>query len=334
MYKSNKQLSGSGAYQQEALNVYNKFMRTRLKRILRILLISLLGVLVAGLLLILALYIFLRIEMNRTNGQITSAGLTREYLIHVPESYDPATPTPLMFNIHGFAQWPANQADVSQWNELADEYGFIVVYPKGRQFPLRWYNGAQPGMQEDLQFFADMIDQFSVDYNIDPARIYASGLSNGAGMSFALACRLSDRIAAFGGVAGAYALSWEDCDPARPVPAIIFHGTADPIVSFTGMTDTRSGFTFPDITTWVQDLARRNGCETNPEEQPAQGSARGYLFGNCDDNADVHYYIIDGGGHTWPGGGVLPRFITGVTTQDIDATRLMYEFFMVHPLGK
>lgn len=309
-------------------------MNKKLKKAFRIILVTLLCILGAVLLLIGALYIFLRVEMNRTNGEITSAGLTREYLIYVPGSYDPSTPAPLVFNIHGFSQWPANQADVSQWNEVADEYGFIVVYPKGREFPLRWYNGGQPGTEEDLQFYADMIDQFSTDYNIDPSRVYVNGLSNGAGMSFTLACRLSDRVAAFGGVAGAYALAWEDCSPGRPVPAIIFHGTADPIVSFTGMTDTRSGFTFPDITTWVRELALHNGCDFLPEELPAQGSARGYLYGNCDEDADVHYYIIDGGGHTWPGGGELPRFITGVTTQDIDATHLMWEFFQAHTLGE
>ncbi|MBP8857704.1 MAG: hypothetical protein KBG60_06770, partial [Anaerolineaceae bacterium] len=66
---------------------------------------------------------------NRTNGKIVSSGETRRYLLYVPESYDPDKATPLVFNIHGYAQWPANQRDISNWNELADEEGFIVVYP-------------------------------------------------------------------------------------------------------------------------------------------------------------------------------------------------------------
>ena len=66
---------------------------------------------------------------NKTNGTLISSGVRREYLLYVPPSYDPATPAPLVITIHGFAQWPANQRDVSRWNPLADEYGFIVGYP-------------------------------------------------------------------------------------------------------------------------------------------------------------------------------------------------------------
>lgn len=86
--------------------------------------------------------------LNRTNGEIISGGEKRRYLLYVPESYDPAVLTPLVINIHGFAQWPANQMQVSQWNELADQYGFIVVYPSGTGFPLRWRVSEDPAEPE------------------------------------------------------------------------------------------------------------------------------------------------------------------------------------------
>jgi polyhydroxybutyrate depolymerase len=172
--------------------------------------------------------------INPTNGSLVSAGEKRSYLLYVPESYDPTVPTPLIITLHGFAQWPANQAGVSQWNELADEYGFIVVYPAGTGFPMRWRTWGAPGSDtdpmQDVTFISDLIDKLSAEYNIDPARVYANGLSNGGGMSFVLSCKLSERIAAFGSVAGAYSLPWGECNPARPLPAIVFHGTADPIV--------------------------------------------------------------------------------------------------------
>lgn len=118
---------------------------------------------------------------NRTSGSLVSAGETRKYLIHVPESYDPAAPTPLVISIHGFAEWPAHQMQISRWNDLADRYGFIVVYPSGTQFPLRWQLQPPPGSStqppKDVQFIADLIDHLENDYNIDPARIYANGLS-------------------------------------------------------------------------------------------------------------------------------------------------------------
>jgi len=175
---------------------------------------------------------------HKTNGQITSAGEERTYLLYVPKTYDPAKPIPLVINIHGFAQWPANQMKVSQWNELADQYGFIVVYPSGIGFPMRWRLSEDPtepgGPDKEITFFTDLIDKLEDGYAIDHTRVYANGLSNGGGMALLLACRLSDRITAVGGVAGAYLFDWEDCQPNRPVPAIFFHGQADKIVPYEG----------------------------------------------------------------------------------------------------
>jgi polyhydroxybutyrate depolymerase len=110
-----------------------------------------------------------------TNGKIKSSGQTRKFLIYVPESYNSEQPTPLVISIHGFVQWPAHQQSMTGWNKLADENGFLVVYPKGTGFPLRWNtrpSEENPGaMDEELQFFSDLIDHLSSSYNIDPSRI-------------------------------------------------------------------------------------------------------------------------------------------------------------------
>ncbi|MCX6036717.1 MAG: alpha/beta hydrolase-fold protein [Chloroflexi bacterium] len=144
---------------------------------------------------------------NRTNGSIISSGEKRSYLLFVPKTYDPATPTPLVISIHGYAEWPAHQMQISHWNDLAKQYGFIVVYPSGTQFPLRWRTRGEPGSDTDpmldVTFISDLIDQLESEYNLDPARIYINGLSNGGGMSFVLSCKLSERIAAIGTVSGA-----------------------------------------------------------------------------------------------------------------------------------
>lgn len=269
--------------------------------------------------------------IHQSNGSIISSGEKRDYELHVPESYQGDTPVPLVISLHGFAEWPAHQRRMTHWDELADEYGFIVVYPAGRQVPKRWMTHSLTD-QSDAQFIADLIDHLQQNYNIDPLRIYANGLSNGGGMSFYLSCTLSGRIAAFGGVAGAYLLPLEDCSRERPVPAILFHGNADPIVPFEGGPSHSFEIDFPVITAWVQQLAEKNGCETTPVSLPAQGEASGWRYTGCETNAEVVYYIIDGGGHTWPGGDSLPRWIAGQTTQDIDATRLMWEFFQQHSL--
>jgi len=126
--------------------------------------------------------------VNRTNGKIISSGETRRYLLHVPKNIDPSQPVPLVITIHGFAQWPANQSNVSQWNPIADREGFIVVYPSGTGFPKRWQAFPQQSFADskDVVFISDLIDTLSAQYNIDSSRIYVNGLSNGGGMTFLL----------------------------------------------------------------------------------------------------------------------------------------------------
>ena len=270
--------------------------------------------------------------LDRTNGSLVSSGEKREYLLYVPESYDPtsAQNVPLVINIHGFSQWPANQANVSQWNQLADEEGFIVVYPSGLGIPKRWRvtrTAEEPtAVDIELQYYRDLIDKLSKEYAIDPERIYASGLSNGGGMSLRLACSLSDRVAAIGGVAGAYLVDLDEC--AGGVPGIFFHGQADKIVPYEGGPSERFPIDFPYIPVFVDDYAQLNGCDANETVFLEKDHVRGVRYEGCDPGADVVFYTISDGGHTWPGGNDLPERITGKTTHEINATRLMWEFFL------
>jgi len=274
--------------------------------------------------------------LNHTNGTIVSSGVKRSYLLYVPRSYDPATPTALVISIHGFAEWPAHQMQMTHWNDLADQYGFIVVYPSGTSFPKRWRTHGEPGSESDpmpdVTFISDLIAKLESEYNLDPRRIYANGLSNGGGLSVLLSCELSDRIAAIGTVAGAYSFPWNKCSPSHPVPSIVFHGTADPIVPYLGGESHDPAIPLPAIPAWVETLARRNGCNQAPIEIPASGAVSGLHYSKCTLNADVIFYTVAGGGHSWPGGEPLPQFIAGLTTQDIDATKVMWDFFQQHPL--
>ena len=274
--------------------------------------------------------------INRTNGKLTSSGETRRYLLHVPKNLDTSQPVPLVITIHGFAQWPANQMNVSQWNSIADREGFIVVYPSGTGFPKRWQAFPQQpdDPSKDVVFINNLIDALSAQYNIDPARIYVNGLSNGGGMTFLLGCELSDRIAATGTVAGAFVLPIEQCKPSRPVPLIAFHGTADPIVPFHGGPSEGFDLPFPDIPQWIGHRAELNGCDITPEVITPIGKVSGVRYTGCMANAAVVFYTIEGGGHTWPGGNPLPKWITGVTNMDISASETMWEFFQQYSLPK
>jgi polyhydroxybutyrate depolymerase len=306
-------------------------MKALLKKFLRIPLL-LLGV-ASSLTLIAAVAYWLS---DRTNGSLVSSGVKRRYLLYVPKSYHPGTPAALVISIHGFAEWPAHQMQLSGWNDLAEQYGFIVVYPSGLGLPKRWRIGGIPNRPSDPQpevaFISDLIDKIAGQYNIDPARIYANGLSNGGGLSFVLSCQLSERIAAIGSVAGAYLYPWNACQPARPVPAILFHGTADPIVPYQGGPSRSFNLPFPSIPAWVAALAQHIGCTGTPQGIPAPGQVSGVRYANSETGAELVFYTIPGGGHGWPGGKPLPKFIVGPTPMEIDATRTMWDFFQCHPL--
>src|SRR6266700_1535714 len=174
--------------------------------------------------------------VNRPNGLFRSYGRKREYLLYVPSSYDRSKPTPLVISLHGAGMWGAAQKETSQWNRVADEHGFIVVYPwgEGGGGPRVWHEGDGGEPSRDVRFISELIDTLEARYNIDPRMIYANGLSNGGGMSFAVSCTLSDRIGAVGMVGAALLLPFSWCTDQRPVPMIAFHGTADAAAPYTG----------------------------------------------------------------------------------------------------
>ena len=76
--------------------------------------------------------------VDKTNGTMVSSGETRRYLVYVPKTYDRSKATPLVVSMHGASLWPASQMEYSRWNDLADEHGFVVVYPAGMGFPKIW----------------------------------------------------------------------------------------------------------------------------------------------------------------------------------------------------
>jgi polyhydroxybutyrate depolymerase len=271
--------------------------------------------------------------MNRSNGAIVSSGATRDYVLYVPPSYDRTRPTPLVISMHGAGGWAAMQRDVSQWNRVADEHGFIVVYPAGisGSGPRVWNVNRGPGLRRDVQFISELIDSLEANHNVDPSRVYANGLSNGGGMSFVLSCTLSHRIAAVGLVASAQSLPFDWCTDARAVPMISFHGTADRLTRYEGGIAWVTPSPFPDVPGFTANWARRNRCAPNPTEARVATDVTRRSYGECANDADVVLYTIEGGGHTWPGGAELPYWL-GPTSRSIDAASEMWAFFHAHPL--
>jgi polyhydroxybutyrate depolymerase len=274
---------------------------------------------------------------NRTTGTlVTSAGERREYLLHVPPTYDASKPTPLVINMHGAMNWPSFQMALSNWNALADERGFIVVYPAGTGGgPKVWQmEGLQTkrAAAPDVVFISELIDTLAARYNVDRARVYASGLSNGGGMTYVLSCALADRIAAFGPVASAVTEQPGWC--ATPAPVVAFHGTADPFTPYLGAKVWLAPNAFPSIPRWIARWAQRNGCAPDPVDSAVAGDVVRREYRSCPEGADVQLYTVNGGGHQWFGGTPGPEWLMGHFSRGVDATRVMWEFFVQHPLRR
>jgi len=294
-----------------------------------------------SILVIIALGIFLFIKIKAwtaetTTVKLTSSGEERSYQLYVPRSYNPKIPAPLVITLHGYTSNPSDAIYSSRWNRLADEQGLIAVYPLGIGNPTYWhifeYAYGGRSYQIDVKFFSDLIDQLEENYNIDPSRIYVNGISMGGGMSYVLACNLADRIAAVGSVSGAYNFPQADCNPTKPVPFIAFHGTKDNAVPYEGGVNSSYGITYPSVPGFISAWAEQNQC-ANKTAVPQQGEISIMEYTQCSQNADVVLYTIIGGGHTWPGDQPSPtESVWGYTSQQIDATQLMWQFFEQHPL--
>lgn len=251
-------------------------------------------------------------------GEIPSRGIARTYLLHIPVSAQNGQPAPLILNFHGLTSNAQEQESVSGMSAAADEHGWFAAYPNG--LDEHWSVFPNQAGKADLQFVRDLIDALLAAYPIDPRRIFATGISNGGGMANRLACDLSDHIAAIAPVAGAYN-AWENCNPARPVPVLAFHGLDDQIAPYEGV---GRGNAEPPIREWASAWAAHNGCDSAPITNAQTPTMTVEQWDNCDANAAVILYTLGNHGHSWPGSTLMPA---AITSQEADATRLMFEFF-------
>ncbi len=264
----------------------------------------------------------------------------RSYLVHVPESYDPQKPTPVLLALHGATMNGPMMAGFCGMNVKSEEAGFIVVYPNGTgRKPLLFWNagGDWEGMgdqPDDVTFIGKLLDDLSTEFNVDAKRVYACGMSNGAMMCYRLAAEMSDRIAAIACVAGTIAV--EESKPNRPVPVIHFHGTGDKMVPFeTAVGESRGALRGMSVEDSIQTWVKLNDCDEHLKATDVLSNPDDLLkvtrtnYGPGKDGAEVVLIVVEGGGHTWPGR--KPRF-RGKSALNVSANDLIWEFFDKHPL--
>lgn len=268
----------------------------------------------------------------------------RFYELYLPSSYRSNSATPVVMVWHGGGGYPASVARQSGMNKLADEHGFLVVYPAGSgvfKTKLLTFNaGACCGYAsrrnvDDVAYALALLDDLAKDYAIDRKRVYSTGMSNGAMMSYRLACELGDRIAAIGPVSGVLGVTCSK--PGRPVPVIHFHGKADQNSPYLGGRGAHSvsGVDFQSALETVRIFVERNGCPEQPTSTRTRGKATELRYSPCRDNAEVVFWSIEDGGHTWPDGDWASRLegrVVGPINRDISASDIMWQFFRKHSM--
>jgi polyhydroxybutyrate depolymerase len=265
-------------------------------------------------------------------------GLRRTYLLHLPPSRRPGRPVPLLFVFHGASGDGGGIARHTGLTEAAHARGYAVVYPDG--VDRRWNDGrGARATRDDVGFVRLLIDSLRRELPADPRRIYATGISNGAGLALRLACDLPGTFAAIASVAGALAAGLEErCAASAPVSVLMLHGTGDGFIPYDGGVLTRRrGRVLPAPRTAAL-FARLDGCA----DQPVLGvepdtvhdgtSVRRSAYPGCAEGREVVLYTIEGGGHTWPGGPPVGRSV-GRVTRDLRATPLILDFFDGHALS-
>jgi polyhydroxybutyrate depolymerase len=153
---------------------------------------------------------------------LTSGGAERWYFRHVPPGYAAAKPVPVVLDLHGYSEGATVHTHMSDLGSFGDTNHFVTITPQGTGAVARWDTNLD---SPDLTFIGDLLDQVGRTVCVNERRVYVTGLSNGAFLTSAVACKYADRIAAAAPVAGIRDIP--GCKPARPVPVIAFHGTAD-----------------------------------------------------------------------------------------------------------
>lgn len=260
-----------------------------------------------------------------------NAGTTRRFLVVRPEPANDNAPG--VFVLHGTGGTPEAQANLTGIAEGAIAHGYWAILPEALDGGWNDDPGFSNG-NEDMGYHAKIIDIVTGYLGLDADRLYLSGLSDGAFMAERLACALSDRIAAAALIAGTISRGLSlVCAPATPRPVLLVNGTADTIVPFNGgrlgVLSAPEAFTF-----WLG----RHNCLASATTNAAMantandGTTTTVLRNvDCGSGGEVRQYVVDNGGHTWPGGNqYLPEALIGKTSRDFSINTEMWHFFSAH----
>ena len=258
-------------------------------------------------------------------GSLLDQGQNRTYYLHTPAS--PSQPLPLVVALHGSGMQGKQMADKTALSKLADQAGFVVVYPDGLK--QKWnVSGKDP--EDNVAFVHALIEQVQKVRSIDPQRIYVVGLSNGGILAQKLACEAPDDIAAIATVAASLPIQFSSrCQTKKPIPLLMVNGTADAIVPWQGgeAPNIRVGrdLAIPPIPTVINFWKQHNKCSAPPKVEQVSNVVEVTDYQSCQANSEVMLVALKGAGHVWAGGG-YGKSPFGDTTQSV------WQFLQRHSL--
>ena len=264
--------------------------------------------------------------INNENAiSISHDGLSREYVLHVPDSYNGNDSVPLVFNLHGGSGTATGQRYLSEMDQVADSAGFIVVYPQGSLLNgYSYWNSmiateGSKGTADDVGFISSLIDEISSNYNIDLNKVYACGFSNGGDMAISLACYLSDKISAVAPVSGLMSQESDSlCEPNETTGVFIINGTADNDRPYNGINDY-----YLSVDNTLEYWSNYHLADSILIEEFVDMNDNAielYTYLNQSGLSFLQHYKIIGGGHYW--------FDLSVNGKNLD--QLIWHFFEKH----
>lgn len=280
-----------------------------------------------------------KIAYGGNDGTLSNRGQSRSYYLYTPKSYRSHRPMPLVLVFHGHGGSGHSIAHVSRFNNLAEQKGFIVVYPDG--IDSEWRLGANSQTQvDDVSFVTALIDRIQQMRNIDSRKIYVTGFSKGGILAQALACKLPDKIAAFASVAGALPVRLKySCQNRTPVSMLMINGTSDRSVHYQGDDKTQQRGALISVPATIGFWRTHDQCSSNAVRQLSNSNRRTHTYvktsrySGCKGGSEVLLATVVGGGHLWPGGTSDDTSIKKFNANlGFNASQMIWNFFQRHSL--
>lgn len=265
-------------------------------------------------------------------------GLERTTIVHVPPNYDGVA----VLVLHGGGESAQSIMLETGWADKSDQEGFLAVFPEGTSPDSFKLSGARENQQtwgdgsgrfhhkeqniDDVAFINMVIDTLLSQFGANEQRIFVTGFSNGASMTFRLGVELSGRIAAIAPVAGA--LWAKDPILRQPVSLLYMSGTKDQkpqggeVMFGTKRLEINPPAQNP-VLAWVEML----DCPLRVKSVPYEDGVTGTAYGPCRQESRVVSYTIEELGHVWPGGKTFFELSLENTVSTLNATDVIWEFF-------